>query len=51
MQWRRIYNLVRRTPLCGVSAATELRLKGTEDVRPERAALEEALCSGGGLTI
>jgi len=49
--WCSIDNLVRRTLLCVVFASAELGLKGTESVRPERAALEEALCSGGGLTI
>lgn len=45
MQWRRIDNLERRIPLCGVSAATELGLRGTEPVRPERANL------GGGCSV
>lgn len=49
--WWRIDNLERRTPLRGVSALAELRRKGTEPVRPEKAALEEALLCGGGLTI
>ncbi len=49
--WCSIDNLVRRTLLGGVSAFAELCLKGTEPVRPEMAALEEALCSGGGLII
>lgn len=49
--WCSIDNLVRRTLLGGVSALAGLRLKGTEPVRPERAALEEVLCSGGGFTI
>jgi hypothetical protein len=39
MQWRRIYILERRTLLSGDSANAELRLKGTEPVRPERANL------------
>jgi hypothetical protein len=46
-----IYNLVRRALLRGDSANAEQRLKGTEPVRPERAALEEVLCSGGGFTF
>ncbi len=37
--WWRIDNLERRTPLRGVSALAELRRKGTEPVRPERANL------------
>ena len=39
MQWWRSDNLEKRTPLRGVSALAEPRLKGTEPVRPEKANL------------
>lgn len=45
MQWWRIDNLERRNPLRGVSVNAELRLRGTEPVRPERANL------GGGCFV
>ncbi len=50
--WKRIDNLEKeQSPLAGFMLMRALSALEYETVRPEKAALEEALLCGGGLTI